>query len=50
VSSRALRRYDAIGLLPPSHVAPDGRGHHDDALIRLQQVLSQRSGLRHPIW
>jgi MerR family transcriptional regulator, thiopeptide resistance regulator len=50
VSSRTLRHYDAIGLLPPAWVADDGRRHYDEEqLLRLQQILLLRElglGLR----
>ncbi|MBN8881039.1 MAG: MerR family DNA-binding transcriptional regulator, partial [Salana multivorans] len=40
VTSRTLRHYDAIGLLPPSFVAVGGIRHYDDdALVRLQRIL-----------
>lgn len=42
-TSRTLRHYDAIGLLPPSRVAANGYRHYDDAaLIRLQRILLLR--------
>lgn len=42
-TSRALRHYDAIGLLAPSRVAPNGYRHYDqDALHRLQRILLLR--------
>ena len=42
-TSRTLRHYDAIGLLPPSRVASNGYRHYDaDALVRLQQILLLR--------
>ncbi len=44
VTSRTLRHYDAIGLLPPSRTSPDGRRHYGDAeLLRLQHVLVLRA-------
>ena len=50
VTSRTLRHYDAIGLLPPAWVADDGRRHYDEEqLLRLQQILLLRElglGLR----
>ncbi|ROR96798.1 DNA-binding transcriptional MerR regulator [Salana multivorans] len=43
VTSRTLRHYDAIGLLPPSFVAAGGIRHYDDdALVRLQRILLLR--------
>ncbi len=40
VTSRTLRHYDAIGLLPPSRVADHGRRYYDEEqLLRLQQIL-----------
>ena len=43
VTSRALRHYDAIGLLTPSRVAPKGYRFYDDAsLVRLQRILLLR--------
>lgn len=43
VTSRTLRHYDEIGLLPPSGIAPNGyRQYDEDALLRLQQVLVLR--------
>jgi len=43
VSTRTLRYYDAIGLLPPSSVESNGYRRYDaHALIRLQQVLFYR--------
>jgi DNA-binding transcriptional MerR regulator len=42
-TSRALRHYDDIGLLPPSRVAANGYRHYDeDALARLQRILLLR--------
>lgn len=42
-TSRTLRHYDAIGLLPPSAVAANGYRHYDAyALIRLQRILGLR--------
>jgi len=42
-TSRALRHYDAIGLLPPSRTGPGGQRHYDeDALVRLQRILLLR--------
>ncbi|WP_408667857.1 MerR family transcriptional regulator [Jatrophihabitans sp.] len=43
VSSRALRHYDEIGLLPPSHIGANGYRHYEQAeLLRLQQILLLR--------
>jgi DNA-binding transcriptional MerR regulator len=43
VSSRTLRHYDAVGLLPPSGIGPGGLRHYDDAAIRrLQRILLLR--------
>jgi DNA-binding transcriptional MerR regulator len=42
-TSRALRHYDDIGLLPPSRIAPNGYRHYDEAaLVRLQRILLLR--------
>ncbi|WP_405061520.1 MerR family transcriptional regulator [Kribbella sp. NBC_01505] len=43
VSVRTLRHYDAIGLLPPGHVAPNGyRYYGRQELLRLQRILLLR--------
>ncbi len=43
VTSRTLRHYDAIGLLPPAGVGANGyREYGRDELLRLQQVLVLR--------
>jgi DNA-binding transcriptional MerR regulator len=43
VSSRTLRHYDQIGLLPPSGTGAGGLRHYDDAAIRrLQRILLLR--------
>lgn len=43
VTSRALRHYDRIGLLPPSRIGANGYRYYDrDALLRLQRVLLLR--------
>jgi DNA-binding transcriptional MerR regulator len=43
VTSRTLRHYDAIGLLPPARVAADGRRHYGrPELLRLQRILLLR--------
>ena len=42
-TSRALRHYDDIGLLPPSRIARNGYRHYDQAaLVRLQRILLLR--------
>lgn len=42
-TSRTLRHYDAIGLLPPSRVGENGYRHYDAAgLVRLQRILLLR--------
>lgn len=47
LSSRTLRHYDAIGLLPATAVGDGGLRRYDDrALVRLQRILLLRgSGL-----
>jgi len=43
VSVRTLHHYDAIGLLPPSHIGENGYRYYEQAdLLRLQQVLFYR--------
>ncbi|MET7277135.1 MerR family transcriptional regulator [Kribbella sp. NPDC005582] len=43
ISVRTLRHYDAIGLLPPGHVAPNGYRYYGRAeLLRLQRILLLR--------
>lgn len=43
VTSRTLRHYDDIGVLPPARVAMNGYRHYDEAsLVRLQRVLLLR--------
>ena len=43
VSSRTLRHYDAIGLLPPSQVDGSGRRQYDQsAVMRLQRIILLR--------
>lgn len=43
VSSRTLRHYDDIGLLPPAHIGSNGyRYYNEDSLLRLQQILLLR--------
>ncbi len=42
-TSRTLRHYDDIGLLPPSRIAANGYRHYDQAaLVRLQRILLLR--------
>ena len=42
-TSRTLRHYDAVGLLAPTRVAPNGYRYYDaDALVRLQRILLLR--------
>lgn len=42
-TSRTLRHYDAIGLLPPSRLARNGYRQYDEAaLLRLQRILLLR--------
>lgn len=42
-TSRTLRHYDDIGLLPPTRIAANGYRHYDeDALVRLQRILLLR--------
>ncbi|MFQ4148625.1 MerR family transcriptional regulator [Arthrobacter sp. LAPM80] len=42
-TSRTLRHYDTIGLLPPSRIAGNGYRHYDHAsLMRLQRILLLR--------
>ncbi|WP_291044481.1 MerR family transcriptional regulator [Herbiconiux sp.] len=43
VTSRTLRHYDAVGLVPPSRVGENGYRYYDaEALVRLQRVLLLR--------
>ena len=43
ISPRTLRHYDAIGLLRPAHVGPNGyRFYGNDELARLQRILLLR--------
>jgi len=43
VTSRTLRHYDAVGLLPPAWVAADGRRYYRrPELLRLQRILLLR--------
>jgi len=43
VSSRTLRHYDDIGLVPPAYVAGNGYRHYErEQLLRLQEVLVLR--------
>ncbi|WP_280723445.1 MerR family transcriptional regulator [Kitasatospora sp. MAA4] len=50
VTSRTLRHYDEIGLLPPAWIGGNGHRHYEEAdLLRLQQILLMRElglGLR----
>ncbi|MER7797393.1 MerR family transcriptional regulator [Microbacterium sp. NPDC096154] len=42
-TSRALRHYGDLGLLPPSRVGPNGYRYYDErALVRLQRILLLR--------
>ena len=42
-TSRTLRHYDDVGLVPPSRVGENGYRYYDrDALVRLQRVLMLR--------
>lgn len=42
-TSRTLRHYGAVGLLPPSRVGRNGYRYYDeDSLVRLQQILLLR--------
>ncbi|MFC5931368.1 MerR family transcriptional regulator [Cryobacterium melibiosiphilum] len=42
-TSRTLRHYDAVGLLPPSRIGSNGYRHYDErALVRLQRILLLR--------
>lgn len=42
-TSRTLRHYDDIGLLPPSRIGTNGYRYYDDvALVRLQRILLLR--------
>lgn len=39
-TSRTLRHYDAIGLLPPTYIAANGYRYYDETgLVRLQRIL-----------
>lgn len=43
VSSRTLRHYDDIGLLPPARIGPGGLRYYDGrSLVRLQRILLLR--------
>lgn len=43
VTSRTLRHYDDLGLLPPTRVGANGYRHYDQAaLVRLQRILLLR--------
>jgi DNA-binding transcriptional MerR regulator len=42
-TSRTLRHYDDLGLLPPSRIGSNGYRHYDEtALVRLQRILLLR--------
>ena len=42
-TSRTLRHYDAIGLLPPTYTADNGHRYYDETgLVRLQRILLLR--------
>ncbi|WP_277051035.1 MerR family transcriptional regulator [Ruania albidiflava] len=42
-TSRTLRHYDQVGLLPPSRIGANGYRYYDtDALLRLQRILLLR--------
>jgi DNA-binding transcriptional MerR regulator len=42
-TSRALRHYDDVGLLPPSRIGDNGYRYYDElALVRLQRILLLR--------
>lgn len=44
ISTRTLRYYHQIDLLPPAYTAHDGRRHYDSSsLVRLQRILLLRS-------
>ena len=43
ITSRTLRHYDSVGLVPPSRIGSGGYRYYDaDALVRLQRVLLLR--------
>ncbi|GAA2924420.1 TipAS antibiotic-recognition domain-containing protein [Streptomyces thioluteus] len=43
VTSRTLRHYDEIGLLPPAGIGSNGHRYYEEAgLLRLQQILLMR--------
>ena len=43
ITSRTLRHYDHVGLLPPSRVGENGYRYYDqDAIVRLQRILLLR--------
>src|SRR5690606_18825276 len=50
-TSRTLRHYDDIGLLPPTRIGANGYRRYDrDALVRLQRILLLRElGLGLPV-
>ncbi|MBB1155961.1 MerR family transcriptional regulator [Amycolatopsis dendrobii] len=42
-TSRTLRHYDAVGLLPPTRIGSNGYRYYDeDSLVRLQRILLLR--------
>ncbi|GED97146.1 hypothetical protein nbrc107697_11850 [Gordonia crocea] len=42
-TSRTLRHYDELGLVPPSRIGSNGYRYYDEhALVRLQRVLLLR--------
>jgi len=42
-TSRTLRHYDAMGLLPPAYVGSNGYRYYErDQLLRLQEILLLR--------
>src|SRR5437016_13685768 len=44
VTSRTLRHYDDIGLLPPAYLGSNGyRYYEEEQLLRLQQILVLRA-------
>lgn len=42
-TSRTLRHYDSVGLLPPSRIGANGYRYYDDrSLVRLQRIMLMR--------
>ena len=42
-TSRTLRHYDDVGLLPPTRIGDNGYRYYDErALVRLQRILMLR--------